>query len=199
MLSSRVLTRQWKGASAGFGRSQATLKEDSAAGDGKFHVPSKSHLRRMQSMGPGSHPALIFNTGETLLGLRSGCMGRARARPGLLRVQQTHEYREECSTHHPHPWLCPRSSTKSADPSNGSLPPAPESPRTLNNKGLSKAQKAQHTCSCATSCWSGLPTASFQSSPGPSYVLDLHVTFHRFARWYSTLSHLKLAWEPRVH
>ncbi|XP_019522195.1 PREDICTED: von Willebrand factor A domain-containing protein 5B1 [Hipposideros armiger] len=36
MVSSRVLTRQWKGASAGFGQSQTVLGEDSAAGDGKF-------------------------------------------------------------------------------------------------------------------------------------------------------------------
>ncbi|XP_012514714.1 PREDICTED: von Willebrand factor A domain-containing protein 5B1 [Propithecus coquereli] len=33
MISSRVLTRQWRDASAGFGRSQTTLREDSAAGD----------------------------------------------------------------------------------------------------------------------------------------------------------------------
>ncbi|MBW02793.1 von Willebrand factor A domain-containing protein 5B1, partial [Eschrichtius robustus] len=37
MVSSRVLTRQSRGTSAGFGRSQTMLGEDSAAGDGKFH------------------------------------------------------------------------------------------------------------------------------------------------------------------
>uniref|UniRef100_A0A2K6G8D2 von Willebrand factor A domain containing 5B1 n=1 Tax=Propithecus coquereli TaxID=379532 RepID=A0A2K6G8D2_PROCO len=42
MISSRVLTRQWRDASAGFGRSQTTLREDSAAGDGKFQTLSKS-------------------------------------------------------------------------------------------------------------------------------------------------------------
>ncbi|KAF6346013.1 von Willebrand factor A domain containing 5B1 [Rhinolophus ferrumequinum] len=36
MVSSRVLTRQWRGPSAGFGQSQTMLREDSAAGDGKF-------------------------------------------------------------------------------------------------------------------------------------------------------------------
>nr|XP_031539609.1 von Willebrand factor A domain-containing protein 5B1 [Vicugna pacos] len=36
MASSRVLTRQWRGTSAGFRWSQTTLREDSAAGDGKF-------------------------------------------------------------------------------------------------------------------------------------------------------------------
>ncbi|KAB0400553.1 hypothetical protein E2I00_002777 [Balaenoptera physalus] len=36
MVSSRMLTRQSRGTSAGFGRSQTMLGEDSAAGDGKF-------------------------------------------------------------------------------------------------------------------------------------------------------------------
>ncbi|KAF0875570.1 VW5B1 protein, partial [Crocuta crocuta] len=36
MVSSQVLTRQWRGTSAGFGRSQTLLGEGSAAGDGKF-------------------------------------------------------------------------------------------------------------------------------------------------------------------
>ncbi|XP_004592463.2 von Willebrand factor A domain-containing protein 5B1 [Ochotona princeps] len=63
MLSSRVLTRQWKGASAGFGRSQTTLREDSAAGDGKFHVPSREEspgvtIREMLSPSREKHMAL---------------------------------------------------------------------------------------------------------------------------------------------
>uniref|UniRef100_A0A452R7J4 von Willebrand factor A domain containing 5B1 n=1 Tax=Ursus americanus TaxID=9643 RepID=A0A452R7J4_URSAM len=36
MINSQVLTRQWRGPAAGFGRSQTLLGEDSAAGDGKF-------------------------------------------------------------------------------------------------------------------------------------------------------------------
>uniref|UniRef100_A0A8D1P6R1 von Willebrand factor A domain containing 5B1 n=1 Tax=Sus scrofa TaxID=9823 RepID=A0A8D1P6R1_PIG len=36
MASSRVLTQQWRGTSAGFGRSQTMLGEDSAAEDGRF-------------------------------------------------------------------------------------------------------------------------------------------------------------------
>ncbi|KAF5924691.1 hypothetical protein HPG69_004563 [Diceros bicornis minor] len=39
MVSSRVLTRQWRGTSAGFRRSQTLLGEASAAGDGKFQNP----------------------------------------------------------------------------------------------------------------------------------------------------------------
>ncbi|XP_062046019.1 von Willebrand factor A domain-containing protein 5B1 [Lepus europaeus] len=40
MLSSRLLTRQWKGASAGLGRSQTAPREDSAAGDGREESPA---------------------------------------------------------------------------------------------------------------------------------------------------------------
>ncbi|EFB18623.1 hypothetical protein PANDA_003717, partial [Ailuropoda melanoleuca] len=36
MINSQVLTRQWRGPAAGFGRSQTLLGEDSAAGDSKF-------------------------------------------------------------------------------------------------------------------------------------------------------------------
>ena len=43
MVSSRVLTRQWKGTS-GFGRSQTMLGEDSAAGDSKYQNLSKNCL-----------------------------------------------------------------------------------------------------------------------------------------------------------
>ncbi|XP_008263995.3 von Willebrand factor A domain-containing protein 5B1 isoform X1 [Oryctolagus cuniculus] len=41
MLSSRLLTRQWKGASTGLGWSQTAPREDSAAGDGKFQAPGR--------------------------------------------------------------------------------------------------------------------------------------------------------------
>ncbi|KAM4872741.1 von Willebrand factor A domain-containing protein 5B1 [Thomomys bottae] len=39
MVSSRVLTRQWRNASSGFGRSQAILREDQASGDGMEENP----------------------------------------------------------------------------------------------------------------------------------------------------------------
>uniref|UniRef100_A0A8D2AKX5 von Willebrand factor A domain containing 5B1 n=1 Tax=Sciurus vulgaris TaxID=55149 RepID=A0A8D2AKX5_SCIVU len=38
MISSRSLSRPWRGTSTGLGPSQATLREDSAAGDGKFQT-----------------------------------------------------------------------------------------------------------------------------------------------------------------
>nr|XP_014710652.2 von Willebrand factor A domain-containing protein 5B1 isoform X2 [Equus asinus] len=40
MTSSRVLSRRWTGPSAGFGRSQTTLVEASAAGDGQWQSPT---------------------------------------------------------------------------------------------------------------------------------------------------------------
>lgn len=44
MGGSRVLTQQWRGSSAAFGRSQTMLSDDLAAGHGKFQNLSKSHL-----------------------------------------------------------------------------------------------------------------------------------------------------------
>nr|XP_012643125.1 von Willebrand factor A domain-containing protein 5B1 isoform X4 [Microcebus murinus] len=38
MVNTRALTRQWRDTSAGLGRTQITLREDSAAGDGKFQT-----------------------------------------------------------------------------------------------------------------------------------------------------------------
>uniref|UniRef100_A0A8C9J8J4 von Willebrand factor A domain containing 5B1 n=1 Tax=Panthera tigris altaica TaxID=74533 RepID=A0A8C9J8J4_PANTA len=53
MVSSQVLTRQWRGTSAGFRRSQTLLGDYSAAaGDGKFQNLSKSCLRRALKPGP---------------------------------------------------------------------------------------------------------------------------------------------------
>ncbi|KAB1269054.1 von Willebrand factor A domain-containing protein 5B1 [Camelus dromedarius] len=56
MASSRVLTRQWRGTSAGFRRSQTTLREDSAAGDGKFqnlNVEESSTAPFSETASPG--------------------------------------------------------------------------------------------------------------------------------------------------
>lgn len=44
MVSSRVLSQEWRGSCTGFRRSRATLREDSAARPGKFQNLSKSHL-----------------------------------------------------------------------------------------------------------------------------------------------------------
>nr|XP_020024252.1 von Willebrand factor A domain-containing protein 5B1-like isoform X1 [Castor canadensis]XP_020024253.1 von Willebrand factor A domain-containing protein 5B1-like isoform X1 [Castor canadensis] len=88
MLSSRVLTRQWRGTSTGFGRPQTMLREDSAAGDGKFQtltmeesstmpfceVPSLGHEKRAVSEGPlRSLPTNVLSSmkaSETLFGSR---------------------------------------------------------------------------------------------------------------------------------
>lgn len=62
MLSSRLLTRQWKGASAGLGRSQTAPREDSAAGDGKFQAPGREEspaapFRELLAPGREKHAA----------------------------------------------------------------------------------------------------------------------------------------------
>ena len=59
MVSSRLLTQQWRGSSVGFGRSQTTLREDSAAGHGKFQNLSKGHLGRVLEPELLSHGFLV--------------------------------------------------------------------------------------------------------------------------------------------
>ncbi|XP_045404482.1 von Willebrand factor A domain-containing protein 5B1 [Lemur catta] len=48
-ISSRALTRQWRDASAGFGRSQTMLREDSAAGDGPLRSLATNTLSSVKA------------------------------------------------------------------------------------------------------------------------------------------------------
>uniref|UniRef100_A0A8D1D395 von Willebrand factor A domain containing 5B1 n=1 Tax=Sus scrofa TaxID=9823 RepID=A0A8D1D395_PIG len=63
MASSRVLTQQWRGTSAGFGRSQTMLGEDSAAEDGRFQ-----NLSPLRGLATNSLSSL--KASETLFGSR---------------------------------------------------------------------------------------------------------------------------------
>uniref|UniRef100_A0A8D0ML32 VWFA domain-containing protein n=1 Tax=Sus scrofa TaxID=9823 RepID=A0A8D0ML32_PIG len=63
MASSRVLTQQWRGTSAGFGRSQTMLGEDSAAEDGRFQNLSPLH-------GLATNSLSSLKASETLFGSR---------------------------------------------------------------------------------------------------------------------------------
>ncbi|XP_035583131.1 von Willebrand factor A domain-containing protein 5B1 isoform X4 [Zalophus californianus] len=88
MINSQVLTRQWSGAAAGFGRSQTLLGEDSAAGDGKFQnlnmeesptapsseITSPGREKYVASEGPlrslATHTLSSFKTSDSLFGSR---------------------------------------------------------------------------------------------------------------------------------
>lgn len=83
MASSRALNQQWRGSSAGFTRSQTMLREDSAAGPGKFQNLSKSHLGRVLDPELLSHGILMPKTLEASLGVCTLGPCRTRVRPGL--------------------------------------------------------------------------------------------------------------------
>ncbi|XP_074233921.1 von Willebrand factor A domain-containing protein 5B1 [Camelus bactrianus] len=82
MASSRVLTRQWRGTSAGFRRSQTTLREDSAAGDDVeesstapfSETASPGHEKYTPSEGPlrslATNTFSSLKASETLFGSR---------------------------------------------------------------------------------------------------------------------------------
>ncbi|XP_034876116.1 von Willebrand factor A domain-containing protein 5B1 [Mirounga leonina] len=88
MINSQVLTRQWRGAAAGFGRSQTLLGEDSAAGDGKFQnlnmeesptapfseITSPGREKYVASEGPlrslATNTLSSFKTSDSLFGSR---------------------------------------------------------------------------------------------------------------------------------
>ncbi|KAM5248203.1 von Willebrand factor A domain-containing protein 5B1 isoform 2-T2 [Ctenodactylus gundi] len=63
MVSFRVLTRQWRGTSAAFGRSQTVLREDAVAGDGKYQTAATEESPTVlfsETLSPGreKHAAL---------------------------------------------------------------------------------------------------------------------------------------------
>ncbi|XP_004397107.1 PREDICTED: von Willebrand factor A domain-containing protein 5B1 [Odobenus rosmarus divergens] len=82
MINSQVLTRQWSGAAAGFGRSQTLLGEDSAAGDDMEESPtapfseitSPGREKYVASEGPlrslATNALSSFRTSDSLFGSR---------------------------------------------------------------------------------------------------------------------------------
>ncbi|XP_045046315.2 von Willebrand factor A domain-containing protein 5B1 [Desmodus rotundus] len=110
MVSSRLLTQQWRGSSVGFGRSQTTLREDSAAGHGKFQnlrveegptapsseTTSPGHEKSVASEGPllslATNTLSSLKTPETLFGSRLNLKKSrllTRAAKGFLSKPQT--------------------------------------------------------------------------------------------------------------
>lgn len=84
MASSRVLTQQWRGTSAGFGRSQTMLGEDSAAEDGRFQNLSKKPPGVCsEAWAPESLRSHVRGPQRPLPDFHSGPYG-ARTRPGFL-------------------------------------------------------------------------------------------------------------------
>lgn len=67
MASSRALSQQWRGSSAGFSRSQSVFTEDLAAGPGRFQNLSKNHLGRVLDPELLSHGILVPKTLEASL------------------------------------------------------------------------------------------------------------------------------------